>query len=43
MLPLMNIADGQAENGEMKCLSQMLSKQSTGPRSGINENQVFCS
>jgi hypothetical protein len=41
MLPLMNITDSQVENGKMKGLSQMLSKELTGQGCGMNENQVF--
>ena len=41
MLPLINLADSQGENKNMKCLSQMLSKELAAQEGGMNENQVF--
>lgn len=42
MLPLINLADSQGENRNMKSLSQMLSKEFAAQEGGMNGNQVFC-
>ena len=40
MLPLLNIADSQAQNGKMKNLSQMLSKEVAEQGYGVNGDKV---
>lgn len=41
MLPLITLADSQGQNENMKCLSQMLSKELTEQGYVTNGNQVF--
>ena len=41
MLPLITLADSQGQNGNMKSLSEMLSKELTQQGYAMNINQVF--